>query len=173
MALFKKIALVFYYAFARHLPASDAPYALFSKALRRSVCQHIFLKTGKGVNIEHGVFFGSGSEIELGDYSGLGLNARLSGPIRLGRHVMMGPEVMIYTANHETKDPSVPMMFQGDAPPKPVVVEDDVWIGARVIILPGVHIGKGAIIAAGSVVTKDVATMTVVGGNPAKLIKHR
>ena len=173
MAIQKNLALLFYYGFARHLPASDAPYALFSKALRRLACRWLFLKVGKSINIEHGAYFGKGSEISIGDYSGIGLNARLSGPITIGHHVMMGPDVMIYTANHQTSDLETPMMMQGDSEAQAVTIGDDVWIGARVIILPGVQIGKGAILAAGSIITKDVPAMTVVGGNPARMIKQR
>lgn len=86
---------------------------------------------------------------------------------------MMGPDVMIFTSNHETSRTDTPMRLQGTAKIKPVTIGDDVWIGARVIILPGVTIGQGAILAANAVVTKDVPEYAVVGGNPAKLIKFR
>lgn len=65
------------------------------------------------------------------------------------------------------------MCQQGLSEPRPVLIEDDVWIGARVIILPGVKVGKGSVIGAGSVVTKDVMPYTVVGGNPARVLKGR
>lgn len=86
---------------------------------------------------------------------------------------MIGPYCFIYTSNHCTKRTDIPMFRQGDSVPRPVIISDDVWIGARVTILPGVHIGKGAIIGAGAVVTKDVPEYAVVGGNPAKIIKYR
>jgi len=86
---------------------------------------------------------------------------------------MMGPDVMIYTQNHRFDRIDIPMIEQGNTEPKPVVIEDDVWIAARSIILPGVTIGKGAVIAAGAVVTKDVPPYTVVGGVPARKIKLR
>jgi len=173
MAILRSLALMCYYSIGRHLPASDAPYALFSKACRRNLCQAIFKRTGQNINIEHGAYFGNGREIEIGDNSGIGLNARLSGPITIGANVMMGPDVMIYTANHNTARTDIPMIQQGDSDHNPVIIEDDVWIGARAILLPGVHIGKGAIIAAGSIVTKDVPPYTIVGGNPARAIKQR
>ena len=65
------------------------------------------------------------------------------------------------------------MIQQGYTEMKPVYIDDDVWIGRRVLIMPGVHIGTGAIIAAGSVVTKNVEPYSIVGGNPAKHIKYR
>lgn len=76
------------------------------------------------------------------------------------------------TQNHETADTSIPMRLQ-TAPKLPVTIGDDVWIGANVIILPGIQVGKGAILAAGAVVTKDVPDYTVVGGNPARVLKMR
>ena len=86
---------------------------------------------------------------------------------------MMGPECIIYTVNHKFSDTAVPMNQQGFSEAKEVVIGDDVWIGGRVIILPGVKIGSGAVIGAGAVVTKDVPDRAVVGGNPAKIIKYR
>lgn len=86
---------------------------------------------------------------------------------------MMGPDVMIFHGDHEMSRRDIPMRLQGDSVSKPVVIGDDVWIGARSIILKGVHIGKGAVIAAGAVVTKDVPEYAIVGGVPAKVIKYR
>ena len=85
---------------------------------------------------------------------------------------MMGPDVMIFTQNHKNDRLDIPMMLQTD-PKRPVVIGDDVWIAARAIILPGVTIGKGSIIGAGAVVTKDVPEYAVVGGNPARVIRYR
>lgn len=86
---------------------------------------------------------------------------------------MMGPDVIIYTSNHETSRWDIPMRGQGATPKEKVTIGDDVWIGARVIILPGVTIGKGVILAAGAVVTKDIPDYAVVGGIPGKIIKFR
>src|SRR5699024_4409224 len=102
-----------------------------------------------------------------------GRYSMLQGEITIGNGVMIGPYCLIYTCNHNTKDLSVPMFKQGMDVMKPVVIEDDVWIGGRVIILPGVHIGTGAIIGAGAVVTKDVPEYAIVAGNPAKIIRYR
>lgn len=86
---------------------------------------------------------------------------------------MMGTDVTVITRNHRFDRTDVPMMKQGFEDEKPVYIGDDVWIGDRVIILPGVHVGNGCVIAAGSVVTKDVPRYTVVGGVPAKVIRER
>lgn len=92
---------------------------------------------------------------------------------RIGSHVMMGPEVYIYTQNHNFSRIDIPMDQQGWTEEKPVTIDDDVWIGARVTILPGVIIGKGSIIGASAVVTKDVPPYSVVAGNPAVVVKKR
>lgn len=166
------ISYAMYYFFARHLPGSDVPYSLGSKKIRRFFCRQIFKSMGKNVNIEHGVFFGSGREIEIGSNSGIGTNCRIAGPLSIGDDVMIAPNVSIYTRNHETENIYRPMRLQ-TAPLKKVSIGNDVWIGANAIILPGVSIGNGCIVGAGAVVTKDVPNYSVVGGNPAKIIKTR
>lgn len=88
------------------------------------------------------------------------------GGITLGNDVLVGPKVNIITINHDP-DPENRSATYG----RPVVIEDKVWIGINATILPGVKIGYGAIIGANSVVTKDVPPMTVVAGNPARIIK--
>lgn len=89
------------------------------------------------------------------------------GGITLGEHVLVGPKVNIITINHDS-DPENRSATYG----RPVVIEDKVWIGINATILPGVRVGYGAIIGANSVVTKDVPPMTVVAGNPARIIKE-
>ena len=86
---------------------------------------------------------------------------------------MMILEVLIDTKNNNFADISVPMVKQGYQETKQVIIEDDVWIGARSVILPGVKIGTGSIIAVGSVVTKDVEPFSIVAGVPAKLVNKR
>jgi len=173
MSIKRTICTILYYAFARHLPASDSPYSFGSKKIRRALCKNIFDSSADDFNIEHGAFFGSGKGISIGSRSGLGINCRVQGPLTIGNNVMMGPDVIIYTGNHRFDRLDIPMIDQGNTEPRPVVIEDDVWIAARAIILPGVTIGRGAVVAAGAVVTKDVPPYTVVGGVPAKKIKSR
>jgi maltose O-acetyltransferase len=90
--------------------------------------------------------------------------------ITIGDRVIFGPNVQIYTVNHEL-DPTLRNGTKGPETAKPVVIKDDVWIGGGAIIMSGVTIGEGSTVAAGAVVTKDVEPYTVVGGNPAKFIK--
>jgi maltose O-acetyltransferase len=173
LGLFRTFYLALYYGFARYLPASDKPYGgRFAKSARFFCCKRIFSKCGIGVNVEHGVDFQDGAQIEIGDYSGLGINSRISS-VKIGKDVMMGPDVMIISIMHIYSDLGIPMRLQGASKPNPPIIEDDVWIGARSVILPGRRIGKGAIVGAGSVITHDVPAFSVVGGNPAKVLKYR
>ncbi len=171
----KVFILFIYYSFLQYLPATDNAYRIYTfiRKIRSAVGKFIFTKCGNNINIEKKANFGTGSGIEIGNNSGLGINCKVRGPLQIGNNVMMGPDVIIFTSNHETSRTDIPMRGQGSTLPQKVTIEDDVWIGARVIILPGVTIGKGAILAAGAVVSKDVPDYAIVGGVPAKVLKYR
>ena len=166
------LCLGLYYGIARWLPKSGHFFNL-GKYSRRALCKHIFKKCGEHVNVERGAFFGKGVEIEIGDYSGIGINASIPGDTIIGKYVMMGPNCTILMNNHRTVDTSVPMVFQGMTEKRRTVIDDDVWIGQSVLMTPGRHISKGSIIAAGCVLTKDFPEYSVIGGNPSRLIKSR
>ena len=159
------------YLVASRLPESSARINIGQKQIRALCGKLILSKCGKKVNIEKKASFPS--SVELGDYSGIGIRAQINGKVIIGKNVMMGPDVCIYVINHAFERTDIPMNHQGFAPERPVIIGDDVWIGSRVIILPGVHIGTGAVIGAGAVVTKDVPDYAVVGGNPARILKMR
>lgn len=128
-------------------------------------------KSGKNVDIERGATFSRRTEI--GNNSGIGVNCRLQGEVIIGDNVMMGQDCLIYTSNHEFSRIDIPIQQQGYQAEHKVTIGNDVWIGARVIILPGVTIGNGVIVGAGAVVTKDVPDYMIVAGNPAKIIRER
>jgi maltose O-acetyltransferase len=86
----------------------------------------------------------------------------IRGPLTIGDNVSISPEVTILTATHGLNDPSFRVRHQ------PVTIEDHVWIGTRAVILPGVKLGRGCVVAAGAVVTRSVAELEVVGGIPAR-----
>ena len=159
------------YIIASRLPESSSSIQIGQQKLRGLCGTMILGRCGKDVNIEKGAVFAS--NVELGDRSGLGINCRISGKVIIGNDVMMGPNVSIFTANHAFDRTDIPMDQQGMSEEGPVIIEDDVWIGANSILLKGDHVGKGAIIAAGAVVTKDVPSGAIVGGNPAKVLKYR
>lgn len=94
---------------------------------------------GQAVNIESGAEFDE--HVTIGDRSSLGVDSQVFGPVTIGSNVMMGPECCILTRNHQHDRCDIPMIDQGYEDYRPVVIGDDVWIGRRVIILPGVTVG--------------------------------
>ncbi len=167
----KAIGLFLYNLIGKHLPPSFSVLKLGQKRIRAFCGKLILQKCGKDVNIEKGAVFSS--KIELGDRSGIGINASIGGKCIIGNDVMMGPECIIYCWNHKFDDVTTTMRGQGFTEERPVVIGDDVWVGGRVTILPGVHIGSHSIVGAGAVVTKDVPEWAVVAGNPAVVKKYR
>ena len=166
------ICLALYYGFAQFLPKSNTFFNV-GGGIRYCLCKHIFKKCGKHVNIERKAFFASGIDIEIGDYSGIGINAHIPNGTIIGDYVMMGPNCFILDVNHKVSDVDTPMCFQGHVPKKITRIGNDVWIGRDVHMTPGRTIADGSIIAMGAVLTKDFPPYSVVGGNPAKLIKSR
>lgn len=172
MKIKKLLCLVVYYGFAKYLPASTSPMTHWTRKIRRIICRPIFDKCGDNVNIESGAHFAMGGGILIGSGSGLGVNCFVHGPLKIGDNVMMGPDVTILTHTHNIERTDIPMGQQGSRTAE-VVIGNDVWIGMRSIIMPGVRIGDGVVIGAGAVVTKDVPDFAIVGGVPARIIKYR
>lgn len=165
----EKVWLILYSIFAKNLPVSR--HFLLAKKLRVFFAGKVLKHIGKNTNIEKGAIFNG--QVVLGDFSGIGVNCEVNGPVTIGECVNMGPEVVVYTQNHAFERTDIPMQQQGYSEIKPVTIGNDVWIGRRVIILPGVNIGDGCIIGAGAIVTKNFEPYSVVAGNPAKVIKKR
>ncbi|MBQ7857969.1 MAG: hypothetical protein IJ351_04945 [Oscillospiraceae bacterium] len=109
----------------------------------------------------------------MGDRSSFGAYSVLGGNTVVGNDVMIGREFMTIPRNHIIDDPDIPMIQQGFTPNSKIIIDDDVWIGARVTILANVHVHSHSVIAAGAVVTKDVPEYAVVGGVPARVIRYR
>jgi acetyltransferase-like isoleucine patch superfamily enzyme len=109
-----------------------------------------------------------------GDFCAFGEGTFLTagGGITIGNHVATGPDAKIWSVNHRFEDPDTPWLEQGYEK-KPVVIEDDVWIGASTFIKPGVRIGRGAIISAGTVLSKSVPPYAIVAGNPGRVVGWR
>lgn len=166
--------LVFYYGFARKLPIS---YSRFGggvyKRLRFCAASRLLDYCGRDANIEKDAYFAFGSGIKIGRNSDIGIRCALWGDVSIGDDTFMGPEVIIRSDCHEFSDCSRPIRVQGMKKTEEVVIGNDVWIGTRVIILPGVKVGDHAILAAGAVVTKDVPPWSIVAGNPAVVKKYR
>jgi maltose O-acetyltransferase len=173
-SLKRMVKFAIYYGVADKLPYSlTAGLGPMAKRVRRWVAEDLFDHAGGRINIEKGAWFGSGRGISVGDRSGLGLDCLVMGPLTLGQDVMVGPRCMFISQAHNTGDVSLPMTDQGMAEDRPIVVEDDVWFGAAVIVLPGVRVGHGSVIGAGSIITKDVPPFACVAGSPARVVKYR
>jgi maltose O-acetyltransferase len=170
---YKGICLYFYYSLAIWLPDPPRPLGVLAQPLRTFFARKIFLRSGKDLKISRNVRFGSGRHVVVGDYVGINENCWIGNDTVIGNDVMFGPEVTILSGGHNFSRTDIPMREQGATPRKPVVIGDDVWIGTRVTILPGVKIGSHSILAAGSIVTKDVPEWAIVAGNPAVIKKYR
>ena len=171
LMLKRKIGALIYYSLAKRLPPSYSGLKIGQKKLR-AFCGKLMLKScGRKVNIEKNAFFSP--KVSLGNYSGIGVNAKIYGACTIGDYVMMGEDCTIITRNHSHSRTDIPMMEQGFEMEQPVTIGNDVWIGDRVTILPGVHIGDGCVIGAGAVVTRDIPPYAIACGVPAKVIRFR
>lgn len=134
----------------------------FSAGTRLDMEESVFIKTVAKTSV-----------VSLGDFVfiGKGVEFDVQESLHIGSHVLIAPGVFITDHNHRVS--ARLRINQQDCIAKSVRIEDDVWIGANAVVLPGVTLGKGSVIAAGSVVTRDVMPMTIVAGAPAKLIRER
>lgn len=164
------LQIILYTCFAKYLPISyRTPYKISKKV--RAFFGGILKSHGKNINIEHGAEFNG--QCTCGTNSSIGVNCKLYGPVEIGDDVMMGPECIFYTSNHKHDRTDIHMIEQGMTKPRKIIVEDDIWFGSRVIVLPSVTIGKGSVIGTGTVVTKSIPPYSVVVGNPGKIVKNR
>jgi acetyltransferase-like isoleucine patch superfamily enzyme len=131
---------------------------------------------GRGTLIKPTSYYGrnSGEGLRIGACSSIGPMGYIgcSGSISIGKNVLIGPRVSMHAENHRFLDAHTPIKEQG-VTLEPIVIEDDCWIGSDVVVLGGVTIGHGAVVAAGSVVTKPIAPNEVVAGVPARVIGAR
>lgn len=146
----------------------------FGTGLSLAGCKNMTL--GNNVRLGRGCFItATGGVLVLHDnvalspYVHVGADA---GRIEIGVHTAVGPGTVIRAANHCIARQDVPMMHQGHVPGE-IIIEEDVWIGANCVITPDVRIGRGAVVGAGAVVTRNVAPFSIVGGVPAKVIGMR
>lgn len=140
------------------------------REVRDEICKDLFGAFGKSTVLSP-FRCDYGENIYIGDKSFINFNVSMIdlGKIKIGNRVLIGPGTGLFTAIHPT-DPEI--RATGIEKGVDITIEDDVWIGGNATILPGVTIGKGSIIGAGSVVTKDIPKMTIAVGNPAKVIRE-
>ncbi|HWV71406.1 MAG TPA: acyltransferase [Pseudosphingobacterium sp.] len=153
-------------------------WRLFFKGTMVKLCKKKFKHFASSAEIRPGAYIVGCSKISIGEKVVIrpgcmihGASSNLDTSITIEDDAMLGSGCHIYVSNHTFKNPNVPIIDQGHDPSKPVVIKKGAWLGANVILLPGVIIGENAVVAAGSVVTKDVPGRTVFAGVPAKMIK--
>jgi maltose O-acetyltransferase len=138
---------------------------------RQTILQQLLGQIGQNSIIEPPFYCSYGQNTYIGDHVYLNFLCTIldNNEVHIGHHVMIGPGVQIYTAAHllqaETR-------IQGWEVSKPIVIEDNVWIGGGAILLPGVSIGRNAVVGAGAVIPRSVPANTVVAGNPARVIRE-
>jgi len=142
------------------------------------LCKRLIIRYFYGLKKVHPTFnIGGRSKISrdliAGEYSYIGNNCLIYPGVEIGRYTMLAQNVQIIGADHNYDLPGLPITFSGRPKLKRTNIGRDVWIGANSIVFTGITIGDGAIIAAGSIVTKSVESYTIVGGVPAKFIKNR
>lgn len=137
---------------------------------KEHLIRELFGSVGEGANIEHNFHCDLGYNIHVGCnfYAGYNFTILDMAEVRIGDDCMLAPNVGIYTAGHSIEPKERNKSGYGI----PITIGNNVWIGGHSVILPGVTIGDHSIVAAGSVVTKDVPANTIVAGNPAKLLRH-
>ncbi len=142
--------------------------------LRACFWRPFLKKIGLRVFIMNGVKIMSPQNVEIGHDVLINSNTKIGAQcgVKIGNYVLIGYNVNLVSENHAYSNPELPIMkqgFYGGA----IEISDDVWIGANAVVLPNVKIGRGSIIGANAVVTKDVPMYAIVGGVPAKVIKYR
>lgn len=147
------------------------------RGVRMALLRPLFRRCGRNVRFDPGGSY-SFDSIEIGSDVFIGRGAVMSSArtIRIGSKVMMGPGVTLMGGDHNSSVPGVCMWDvheKRDCDDQDITIEDDVWIGARAVILKGVTVGRGSIVAAGSVVTRNVEPYTIVAGVPARLLRRR
>lgn len=137
----------------------------------RQFCVKRFIKScGTNLHLGSGVTLSFNNTI--GHHVIINENCRLQ-DCQIGDYALIAPEVYTVIRNHRYENPAIPISQQGYFDTNPPVIHRDVWLGVRVILLPGVTIHEGAIVAAGAIVTKDVGSFEIVGGTPAQVIGYR
>lgn len=109
--------------------------------------------------------------VNIGDYTRVGLSNVVIGPVEIGNHVNIAQGVIMSGLDHNFEDVSRRIDEQGVST-SPIIIEDNVWVGSNVVITKGVRLGSHSVVAAGSVVNRDVPPFSVVAGAPARIVKH-
>jgi len=167
----KKVFLILYFVIGKHLPSNYYPLGNFFNRARIFFLKPL-ITIGEKTVIQSGFRFSPKNKVIIGKECQINENVYIQSAT-IGNYVLIAPNVAILASSHIFADKTIPIVHQGEISINPVFIGNDVWIGRNAIILPGIQIGKGAIIGAGAVITKNIPENAIVGGVPARVIKFR
>jgi maltose O-acetyltransferase len=169
----RALALLFYYGAAQFIPTWPQPIGRLGFAVRGMLASVLFAESGPHLHLHGRSAVGNGRHIHAANNVGIGQGTTFNGrgDVFLGPHLTMGPGCLFITGDHEVASRR-PLREQHNFH-QPIRIGEDVYLGARVIVLPGITIGDGAVVGAGSVVSRDVEPYSIVAGNPIKVIGRR
>lgn len=167
----RNVLLIIYYFFIRQLPSSYFPLGRIFNSLRVGILKNI-ITIGEHNVIQTGFRFGMRDVLTIGSHCQINENVYIQSA-RIGNFVLIAQNVSMMAVTHKFDRTDIPMIKQGSTKADPVIIEDDVWIGRNVIVMPGIKIGKGAIVGAGAVVTKNIPSYAIAAGVPATVIRYR
>ncbi len=143
----------------------------------RSIKVHLIRARYRAWKVDPSTYLALGSsissDVRMGPHGYIGPGCEIPANVRIGKYVMIASEVLITGNDHIIDKPGVAIIFSGRPTSRPTTIQDDVWIGSRAIVMRGVTIGRGSVVAAGAVVTRDVEPYSIVGGVPARKIRRR
>ena len=168
--MIKKLYYFLYLVLFKNTPEDYRPYALFFPWVRSKLVSAYLKKSGKKLRVKKGADISPNASV--GDFSELGTRCMIQANVHMGDHVIMGPDVKIYSRNHKFDRLDLPIAEQGKNYFE-THIGSDVWLGANVVVTAGSKIGNHAVIAAGAVVSGEIPDYAVAGGIPAKVIKYR
>lgn len=144
------------------IPLYSARKWYLTRILRYSIAQSASIHSGCWV---------TGFQLKIGEHTVINRNCRLDarGGLTIGANVSISPECYLISSSHDPHSPT----FAGSSKPTAVTIHDYAWLGVRALVLPGVTIGRGAVVGAGAVVSRDVPPLAIVAGNPGRVIGHR
>jgi acetyltransferase-like isoleucine patch superfamily enzyme len=171
--MYNKIAIAIYYLLIFRLPNSR--YLKSSNRIRIWYFVKVLkiINKSEGCIIEERVYISSGKDkVSIGSHTHINENVFIQSA-KIGNYVLIAPNVSLLSESHIHDNLDIPIVLQGVTPNRPVIIEDDVWIGRNVIVMPGCIIGSGSIIGAGAIVTKNIPPYSLAVGIPAKVIRKR
>lgn len=168
----RSLPVLLYYLIGKNLPRSFWPGGRLFSDIRVALIRLSGCQVGKDCEIESGIDIGLRPKLTIGDRCQINANVSMRN-VCIGNSVLIAPGCVILDRQHAFDRTDVPIRDQGVLHFETSVLEDDVWLGQNVIVMPGIHIGRGAIIGAGAVVTKNIPPNGIAVGVPAKVIRLR